>query len=387
MSRERLYIGPSRSMPEAIDARSLAIKVFGAISDNNADATTRFKTRVWNDHVGLDPKTVMVVALDNGEIVGTCRVLPRLMHRAGEPLAAAGISSVCLAEESRGQGISRPLLERALIAAKDFGSVIAFLDARRAYDHYYTKFDFHGLSVYPKISMKVSDLPLGQGIRFETTQPTEFDTLNAYYESCYRDCFGRLQRSPSAWRAISEHLDFLGAPIRTLCRLGRTCGYLIENDGCIEEIAFDPDIRPFELFGAVARLLGIGQTLVMNITPTHLGFRAIADARADVALSWRQCPYGGHMIRVVDRDKLCGVVAQRAGLQARALGLGSYEERQDALVLRWDGTKMTASLDAESDSPLGFETTRALLGASLPFASPTILDLALPLHIGLPDRV
>jgi hypothetical protein len=67
--------------------------------------------------------------------------------------------------------------------------------------------------------------------------------------------------------------------------------------------------------------------------------------------------------------------------------LGSYEERQDALVLRWDGTKMTASLDAESDSPLGFETTRALLGASLPFASPTILDLALPLHIGLPDRV
>ena len=90
--------------------------------------------------VTADPRTRLVVADDDGQVVGTLQLtfLPHLVRRGGE---RAQIEAVRVASSRRGSGLGRELLSWAVERARERGCVLVQLttdvarpDARRFYE-------------------------------------------------------------------------------------------------------------------------------------------------------------------------------------------------------------------------------------------------------------
>jgi len=101
------------------------------------------------DHYKTDPSkdsSLVFVAVDAGQIVGSIRVFSRMMNVLGHgPIPMGGIGEVCTRESHRGKGVQSGLMKMAIEAMEKRNFSISLLFAAPAAIGMYNKFGFNAV--------------------------------------------------------------------------------------------------------------------------------------------------------------------------------------------------------------------------------------------------
>ncbi len=354
-----MYIGPARSPSEAESARHLAASIFGPLAGHDIHESEEFKSFIWNEP-GYDVQEhIVVMAIGAGNVVGCVRLLPRHLHGHGDIFLCAGISSVCIAEEYRGSGKSHELMVIALEQARLLGYEVTILFARRALDYYYTRFNIWGLSSYNRVSIAVTSLKhiSSAGMRLRIANNEDLLLIRQYHKSTYHDCFGYIERSDSFWLFLIHKLSQQKIELKTILYNEQIIGYIAMKENVVHEFALKLNFNPLPVIKAILPKEG---ELIMELPEHHNVVKNLA--LLDYSVSYRQCVYGGHMIGVLDKQRLISKLAERIKRDAKSAGIGPYHERVDGLDLDWDGQNASVRQIGNMDK-FGFATTARLLGA------------------------
>ncbi len=302
-----LIVKPVASADEFARAYDIALSVFA--ENSTIDHYADHKIATWTKDPSFAYQNILLARYAK-EYIGLIRIVPRILFRGNLSYRVAGISSVCLLPSFRGKGLSVPLMNQALAYCKERGYDIAFLFARRAADHYYTKFGFHGVASYAKVFIK-NNLSSGQNSLFSLA---DMDTglVNLYakaYERSYRDCFGRIERLEAYWQFLLSSIKGRNDCIfKTIFSDGIPIGYLIYNKYKILEIAFDIDVDGKILVNFLLQqdLFDIRiNILELEILPQHLLMGCLKNM--DITSQLRECNYGGHMLKIINTQKMIGI--------------------------------------------------------------------------------
>jgi GNAT superfamily N-acetyltransferase len=372
------YAGPARSEAEANAALRLAATVFYPADE--ASAALERKSFLLSAERGIRQGDVIVVVLPDERVIGTIVLVDRIMPRAGIDLPVTYLSSVCVAEDMRGKGHSVALMEAALTACDQRDCAMALLIARRAVDHYYTRFGFWGLSSHNQMDIK----PRAKGPAAGALRPAEEKDLAAcaaLYEHAYAKAFGHHKRSAAYWPFLLRKAPRLGTELLVLDEDGKLAGYFLAAKERIFEFAVADRVPAVDALASFARRYD-HERLLIDIGPTHAAAPQLLDC---ANLTSRECRYGGHMGRVIDAERLAAAAKLRIAERAAANRLQPMTERLDGLEYGWDGRNASVAVTA---SALGFGGATRLFGASQLSLSPvSALDPGEPFNILLADQV
>ena len=373
-----IYYGLARSAHEIAAAQTLAARVFGEILALDPIAQVENKTILWNEPRGAP--LVVVAVLEDGRVVGVARLLKRTLRRGGQTFSCMGFSSIAVDPALRGQGLSGPLMEAALRVAREAGAVIGLLFGRRVVDHFYTQFGFHGLSSYSRL--RIQPLLSGDGVvlrpMLELTDELLFN-FQTVYSQCYGSTFGWIERSSEMWRFQLLKMDRKRIDVTVIDWQQRMAGYLIRHGGVIHEIAVAKGV-PWEMVLAQVASVSRQETLVVEVPPEHPVLTSLA--QLDITLETRQCDFGGHMVIVLDENKVCQAAEERVRHNARRAGLAPALESWDGVTIQWDGVDAAV----HRTGPMDFPAMSRLLGAKTLTQTTGILDPALCFHVSMPDH-
>lgn len=312
-----LVVAPARSEREVRQAQELASSVFEPASGIAEYAS--YKALLWLEDPTFAPENLMLAYLGEGPPCGLVRIVPRVVSRGDQAFTVAGISSVCLKPALRGRGLSVPLMEQTLATCRKRGFDLAFLFARRAADHYYTRFGFWGVAAYSRTSVRLANMAPDPRLTLSGDSPERYlDIYQTAYDRCYRNVFGRFSRSPADWRYLLRRLSFLGHVRFSVLRLeGEAVGYALWNDGVVHELAWLDGARA----PAIAALLGATVpgaaeegALDLEISSEH---RFVEEAYGlDIKVSRRECIYGGHMACILSPEAALDRMAERSPVAA-----------------------------------------------------------------------
>ncbi len=381
-----VVIAPARTAAEAEEALALATRVFSAQSA--LAGYPEYKAALWKEDPAWEPGNVVLARTDGGRLAGLIRIVPRTLFRMAQRYTVAGISSVCIDPEFRGRGLSVPLMEHALEHARSRGLQLALLIARRAADHYYTRFGFWGVSSYNRATFRLETAGgSGQAVAFADPGPRDFDMYAAAHVDSYAGCFGRFERTPAYWRFLASKLAAVnGMKWLTITLGGVAAGYVIFSGETVHEIAYVAGVPAPELVRALPAALQAsgGIPLAFEIPPQH---RLVRDmAHADMTVSFRECSYGGHMVRILDVGAVADAYARRAADRYAAMGAGRMETMVDGIRIACDGESSRATVVADGPS-LSYAQTCCLLGSHTLSATPDGHDRMLPFNVSFPDQL
>ena len=296
------YAGVARTDSEREQALMLAAASFFSPGDSQDAAVSRKET-LLREHPGYTNDSPIIVSTADGSLAGSAFLIDCLVPVEDRLLQGVFVSSVSVAESARGQGLSLLLMKAAIKAAKMRGADIAMVIARRAVDGYYTRFGFWGLSQYSKITLKMDMLstdmrvPVSVGTKPVTAE--DFKVCATLHGASYENLVGHCLRRPEMWNYILHKLPYLGMRLDLIVVDGETAGYAIhDGKGNLHEVATvagAPVCSPRTLLEACAPG---SESVTLHIPPTHPFLTGLEGA--DVSLTLRECPYGGHMVRILN---------------------------------------------------------------------------------------
>jgi predicted N-acetyltransferase YhbS len=361
---DRLRVAPAQSEAEVERGLLLATSIFEEVGQVTADCdNAAYMSMIWREDPSYVPDNILLATLDGNKPVGLVRVLSRTLFRDSQTYSVAGISNVCIEREHEGMGLSVPLMWRALEICKSRGYELALLCARRAVDHYYPKFGFHGVAAYSDVSIRYPASPEpGNHLSLGDIDVSLIDIYSAAYDSCYSRCFGRLTRSPQAWRLILKKL--VGNPMVSVATIFDGCrpvGYALWNRSRVLEIAY---LKRLSIDKVVSLLQAIPidthpEKIDLDIPEQHA---LIQDAYGlDMRLSARECTFGGQMVRILDVESVLE--------KARHRGEGDF-----------------SGLHSTQAEVFNHHETCHLLGCWSPTVGPLTKGGSFPLNISLLDQ-
>lgn len=304
-----LEVRAVKNQDEAEIAFAIANRSFGAEGVNIQE--NQNKKAIWFSEPSYSLNNI-IVAMFSERIIGVVRIVPKIVCRNEIQYSVAGFTSICIDKPFRDKGISVSLMEGAIAITQERGFDLAMLVARKAVDHYYVQFGFHGISSYEKVAMEAISVS-EEEMNFEPAG----DGLIPFYSSCYdenySECFGAFLRSHAQWKFIL-HLIFQRKDMEALTILfkGEVIGYCFIQDKKICEIAALPK---FSLITILFNLKLLDKIKAaddwLDIPSNHLLVRNCRGR--DIRIQRRECSYGGHMARVLQYKKLAIDYAKRTG--------------------------------------------------------------------------
>jgi predicted acetyltransferase len=383
-----LLIAPAESAAEGDEALRMACEVFSG--SGTAANYPDYKAVLWREDPTFAESNVMIARTQAGKLAGVIRIVPRQLHRAGQAIWVAGISSVCVAPAFRGRGYSVPLMEHTLDHCQSRGFALAFLIARRAADHYYTRFGFWGVSSYTRVAIATSMSPekTSPAICFPPAKPDWIDDYRTAYLESYSNSFGWFERDYSYWKYLLKRMNLLpGVKFLSITRNGVPLGYVVKEGMLIREVAILDALPADELVHALVSLVGAADPpLQLDIPPEHRLCRKLQGF--DASIRFRECSYGGHMLRILDVDRVADMLAGRVAERLGTIGCARLSGGVDGVDIRWDGTQCRVNLSAQARHRPGYEQTCTLLGAlSISGNRESLVDRLLPFNISFPDQV
>lgn len=384
-----LKIMPARSAAEADEALGLAFRVFTEHSPIRDYAD--FKTILWREDPHYRPENLLLARNNSGRLAGLVRIVPRALYRVDQKFSVAGISSVCVDPGLRGKGFSAPLMEYALEQSRARGFDLALLIARRAADHYYTRFGFWGISSYNKATIALpnpgNETPLI--ITLLPAKPEHTGLHSEAYLACYRNAFGYFERTPQYWDFLLKKAGYLtGLRWFTIAADGIAVGYAIASRHIVHEIAWVGELPAQSLAMAVSTQLQpppAERSLTVEIPPQHRLFAASQDA--DITLGFRECSYGGHMVKILDISRARELLAARISDKLGQLGVRKYAADRDGLNISCDSHGCRVDLSLHELSTPSYAQTCRLLGAHALSLQQWDIDQSLPFNVSLPDQL
>lgn len=377
-----MYVGPVRSDREWHAAVLLASGVFGPLGGLSGDEATTFKEWMWNEP-GYNRDNLLVLSPKSGEICGMVRLLPRVLRRGRQAFSGVLLSSVCIAPAWRGRGLSRLLMDEALLHAQKAGHTLAILFARRVVDGYYPRFDFWGISAYNSVLFAKSSLQeKGKSVTIYPARKNDISLCATLHEECYGTSFGFVERSLKYWMFHLQRFRRQGGELLMFIQEGRPLGYALSQGGILCELGLREPQKASDILAAFP--FG-GENAQCRLPATHPVLPYLHEL--DVTLTHRHCSYGGHMVAVLSRNAMLDALELRAAKVGSSRGFGPFCETLDEVKLTWDGTRCTATLLQADKTVLGLPTTARLLGASSPcLAGCFALESLLPFNVNSFDQ-
>jgi predicted GNAT family N-acyltransferase len=289
----------AKSAKEGAEAYAFALKIFQAQAA--LPKYSAFKSMLWKADPTAAPKNLILMRSVDGRLIGMARIVPRALFRGGQKLSVAGLSTICLAPDYRGKGLSLPLMRYTLSICQDRGYDIALLFARRAADHYYGQFGFWGVSSYNKAHLKKSQAKPQPLLQKYTLAPCQARLIPLYqkaYARCYGKSFGRFERTKAYWSFLMQRMSYLkGSKFQTILQAGKPIGYVVTEGDHVQELAYTGPFAWDSLSGAL-RGFSVPPELTLQIPAEHRLLSELTDT--DCTLSFRECLYGGHMVKVLN---------------------------------------------------------------------------------------
>jgi len=318
-----LIVKPVESADEFAKAYELALSVF--TENSSIQQYKDHKLFAWTKDPYFDYRNILLAKYQE-QSVGLIRIVPRVLYRCDQSFSVAGISSVCLLPSFRGMGLSVPLMDQSLVTCRERGYDIAFLFARRAADHYYTRFGFYGVASYSKVFVKRnSNLTADPALALAEMDTALINVYASAYERSYQNCFGKMQRTNTYWQfllgSVSGRNDCY---FHTIQKEGIAVGYLVGNANKILEIALITDIHGDGLVSFLTTQLSLesnNDQLELDILPQHILVASLKGM--DITFQSRECNYGGHMLKIINTKKMTET-EELAPLKNKSLF--SYEE-------------------------------------------------------------
>jgi GNAT superfamily N-acetyltransferase len=292
----------AQSEAEVDLAFELALSIFEPMSA--VKSYRQHKTLLWKQDPTYAVGNFVLACSPQGSVCGLIRIVPRVIFRGPEKFFVAGISSVCLAPDYRGQGNSVGLIKFAVDHCKARSFDFAFLFARRAADNFYTQFGFHGVSSYSHISVRSKKLPFDSRFSVEPACKAHIDLYAFAYERSYAAVFGRVERSRDYWEFVLDRCAHSSLEkIETICFEGKPIGYLVAGATTVLELATSARMNADGLVAFLSHQFQPDATagiLCLDVPPQHDFVGQLAGM--DMTLSLRECAYGGHMARILNGD-------------------------------------------------------------------------------------
>lgn len=305
-----LNVRPVASEAEYDRAYRIALATFDQYSA--MEGYSLHKHFLWSTDPYAEHQNILL-AWYEGKPAGLIRVVPRVICRIDQTFSVAGISSVCITAGLQGKGLSVPLIEQSIALCTERGFDIAFLFARRAADHYYTRFGFSGVASYARVSIKIP--PAENNYRDFTLSSANMELVGLYaaaYERSYHDCFGRVQRTAAHWKFLLGSFKYMkDCSFYTISASGSAAGYVVWDGKKILEIAIDEIIKGPAIISFLKNCFcPREEALEMEMLPQHTLYRFFESL--DTSYKSRECSYGGHMARILNRESVIKKMTERS---------------------------------------------------------------------------
>ena len=351
----KMYSGCARNANDVNRAVALAARTFR--SNEDGDSAINVKSLLLSPEGSIAEQDVVVLA-EAGEILGACFLFDRYFYRGRSKLKGTFLTSICIAESSRGKGCSALLMNCAINEVKRRGAGFAILIARRAVDHFYNKFNFWGLSQYSKIQLKLSEISVSdKEFSFSPVTESDLAVINTLYESTYSGLYGSCERSFEywkhlMWRSANQRCNFL-----TYRTQGRVSGYVIFSGSELYEFATARNSSYVEFIHVLGENYSIKEmTLHCSIEhPISCELQGM-----DFSLTQRQCNYGGHMVRVINEAVLLKELEKDIQDSIGSIGIEGYKEVLGDALINFTNGKVEITL---KNTPYSYKNTCLLMGA------------------------
>ena len=116
------------------EERNEAFRIAASIFDKD-NTDNGLKKLAWQQE-GLGNKGSVVLALNEGNIVGVARLCPARMFWQERQFSVVGLTSICILPDYRGFGLGKALMQWTLHHCDEAGFDFSYLIARRLADHF-----------------------------------------------------------------------------------------------------------------------------------------------------------------------------------------------------------------------------------------------------------
>ena len=291
----KMIVRKATTLDEVKSAQKIALKYFRSVEDELCNNS--LKDVLWFEFPNFSADHIIIATIDD-LIVGLVRIVPLTFDFNGCLIRSAGLSSVCLEESVRGKGLSKQLMNEALAILESDGYDTSHLIARRALDHYYTKFGFVGGSSYQKALFIHSATHSTYSPIFikERINAEVWDGDCSWFNHSYKDLLGRPVRSSGYWKYLMKRVPLFNRRVLDVYEGNNRVAYLIMDQSTIYELGLSKDFVHFE-------------SLLIELTKNHGPINFVAHLEhpfiqkllgcrnADITLSARKCSFGGHMVK------------------------------------------------------------------------------------------
>lgn len=297
-----IYAGLARNEKEAAEALLLASESFcpSSVDLNNAHVRKSF---MLQEHPGFGDGSTVVVVNEKNHVMGSAFLISCTMLVGGTLRKGMFLSSISIAEGLRGQGFSCYLMNAALAIAVDHGAEIAIVIARRAVDGYYNRFGFWGVSQYSKLNFNLDTLPDSNekfdNVILQAATDSDLEICDEMYVNSYKNLSGHCIRGLNIWNYILRKIALLDLSLDIVWSGSLRTAYIVhDGQGNIYEIGLAESGSKFDAKALLAMVSPRSGDLTMHLSPEHPFLEKLKGG--DICITLRDCPYGGHMIRVLN---------------------------------------------------------------------------------------
>ena len=243
----------------------------------------------------------IVIIKKNKTIIGCCFLIERYFILNHKKIKGIFLSSICILKKERGNGYSIPLLKEAIKISINRGAKFSILIARRNVDYFYNKLSFWGLSQYTKIIIsKIGKVENLKKISFKKPKKDELKLVDKIYSKIYLKSFGPCIRSITNWKYIlkktfSQKINFKLILINNVIE-----GYIIYKSNLIFELALKTKTNYILVLSDLIKKNSIKDDLIIHSSDSHPVIKQLYNS--DFSIQKRQCLYGGHMLRINEKE-------------------------------------------------------------------------------------
>jgi len=296
------YAGIARDSRERQDALHIAATSFRSATCSH-DVSIARKAFLLEQHPGYSNESAIVVCSDVGSVIASAFLIDCMLPLGSKKLQGVFVSSISVAESSRGNGVSRLLMDAAINAAKGRCADLAIVIARRAVDYFYNRFGFWGVSQYSRVTLRVPERLMNVTAKQLATRPTAEPDLAAcaeLYADSYKGLLGHCERPPELWEYILQKSSYLGLRFDVMTFVDEIVGYAFHDGvGNFHELTIGAETTSSDAFTFLTDCAPQSEFLTLHIPPTHPFLWRLHGQ--DVSLTIRECPYGGHMVRILNK--------------------------------------------------------------------------------------
>lgn len=295
-----------------------AFDFIASIFKQNVDdgGYTNTKKTLWKFEP-FPQKEIVLIAYLNNKIIAALRIVDREVYIGGCYRKVAGLTSICVRHDFRKQGVGEKLINKSLEIIKSKRYELAILFGRKAVDNYYTKYGFFGLSSYNKINIKMNKISVSDAYKIESDTSLTgavIKILDTFYNNSYKNCSGRMNRKDKYWKYVLAKIDNNDVLIlEVISNLQGVAGYIIRDKYVVYEIGFDGlSMTANYIF---SHCMSISDQIIFEMSVEHELFKYAHNF--DIAVSYRRCDYGGHMVRLLNK---------KDGVQMKPVNEPTYKE-------------------------------------------------------------